>query len=88
VARSRRPAALALPASRCLLLIIKGKLEAVALRIELLESATDAEKASAFEQEFLASVVVQGNDGVVRSLYEAIRGASMGGQKLLPEVQP
>jgi len=73
---------------RCLLLIIKGKLEAVALRIELLESATDAERASAFEQEFLASVVVQGKDGVVRSLYEAIQGASMGGQKLLPEVQP
>jgi hypothetical protein len=72
---------------RCLLLIIKGKLEAVSLRIELLESATDAEKASAFEQEFLASVVVQGKDGVVRSLYEAIRGASLGGQKLLPEVK-
>lgn len=72
---------------RCLLLIIKGKLEAVALRIELLEISTDAAKASAFEQEFLASVVVQDKDGVQRSLYEAIRGASMGGQQLLPEIK-
>lgn len=73
---------------RCLLLIIKGKLEAVSLRIELLESATYAERASAFEQEFLASVVVQGKGGIVCSLYEAIRGASLSGQKLLPELQP
>lgn len=71
---------------RCLLLIVKAKFEAVELKLELCEN--DAERAQVFEQEFLASVVVQGKDGRALSLYEAIRGASLAGQRLLPEVTP
>ena len=73
---------------RCMLLIIKAKLEAVALKLELFEGEmTDEERATAFEREFLADVVVQDKTGAQKSLYEVIRGASLGGQKLLPAVK-
>lgn len=73
---------------RCMLLIIKAKLEAVALKLELFEGAlTTEDKAEAFEREFLADVVVQDKTGAMKSLYEVIRGASLGGQRLLPAVK-
>lgn len=63
---------------RCMLLIIKAKFEAVAMKLELAE--TDEEKAQAFEQEFLACIV--GSSG--QTLYQAIQEAKVGGQRLLP----
>ena len=65
---------------RCMLLIIKGKLEAAALKMELAETETD--KAQVFEQEFLACIV--GNGG--QTLYQAIQEAKVGGVRMLPPV--
>jgi hypothetical protein len=65
---------------RCMLLIVKAKFEAVEIKMELAE--TDAEKATVFEQEFLACIV--GTSG--QTLYQAIQEAKVGGQRLLPPV--
>ncbi len=64
---------------RCMLLIIKAKFEAVEMKLELAES--EEERASIFEQEFLACIVSPSG----QTVYEAIQGASVG-HKLLPPV--
>ena len=63
---------------RCMLLIIKAKFEAVSLKLELAES--EQEKGHVFEQEFLACIVGTGG----QTLYQVIREAKVGGQRLLP----
>jgi hypothetical protein len=67
---------------RCMLLIVKAKFEAVALKLELAE--TEEERSQIFEQEFLACLVV-GNGQ--QTIYQAIREAKLGGQRLLPSVE-
>jgi hypothetical protein len=66
---------------RCMLLIIKAKFEAVQMKLELAE--TEDAKAQVFEQEFLACIVGDGG----QTLYQAIREAKIGGQRLLPPVE-
>ena len=64
-----------------MLLIIKAKFEAVEMKMELSDDGMS--KSEAFEQEFLAHIV--GDTG--QTLYQAIREAKVGGQRLLPPVE-
>jgi hypothetical protein len=66
---------------RCMLLIIKAKFEAVEMKMDLAES--EEERGQVFEQEFLAYIV--GDTG--QTLYQAIREAKIGGQRMLPPVE-
>jgi hypothetical protein len=65
---------------RCMLLIIKAKFEAAALKLELAE--TEEERSQIFEQEFLACLVVDGD----QTIYQAIQQAK-GGNRLLPALK-
>jgi hypothetical protein len=63
---------------RCMLLILKAKFEAVALKLELAES--EEARAQVFEQEFLSSIVTPSG----QTLYQAIQDIKVGEQRLLP----
>lgn len=67
---------------RCLLLVVKAKFAAVEVKLELAE--TEEDRLRAFDEEFLAYFVSSGG----RTLYEVVKEAEVGGERLLGPVPP